>query len=981
MVERTALYPQHVARLLNIRSKIYKKVGTLLCEAVLSKEPIKKENLDKAEFTHIENGTTWASDFDCAWFKFTGVVPADCKDKHIVALLNIEGEGVVYKDDVVLQGITQVLSPIDMVQSRKGKQVVELFEKAEGGEQVNLLVDAGFNGKRNKPNTFVKLAKKDLAICNDEILTYYYDYLQLFIMLLTSKENNNLKVERKKEIEKALSLSYKSFAKNDYKKAHEILKEIITKPVDYKTTEYTAIGHAHIDLAWLWPIRETKRKGVRTFATAIHNIEKYPEYVFGASQAQLFEWIKEEEPTLFEKVKEKVNEGKIEIQGGMWTENDCNIPGGESIIRQFIYGEKFFLDEFGKTSKMVWLPDVFGYPGSLPQIFKKCGKDYFMTIKLTWNTHNKFPYKTFIWKGIDGTELLSHMAPQGTYNSTATPMALVKSDIGNPQKDEIDKALLIYGVGDGGGGPGEAQIELLEREKNNNGLSKVVRRSAQSFFEDLEREYIEVIPKYEGELYLEKHQGTYTSQARNKYHNRKIENDLHTLEWLTTVADINRIEYNKEKIEAIWKEVLLYQFHDIIPGSSIKRVYDESIERYKEMEKEIEQIQNYILAKIATKQTLAVINPISFERTEYVKVEDTWYLVEVGKYSSASLLPIQKEFNLKYGDDFISSEKIKVTFDFDGTITSILDKEFNKELCSEYMNKFVVFTDPVLYYNAWDIKDNYRKLKTYSLKLVNSNTYIDGPEVIRENHFIFNNSSLVQHIKLNSLNKMITFETIVDWEETNKMLRCEFKPTVFSDTVNCDIQFGNVDRSTKDETSIEKAQFEICAHKFVNVDKDNYGLALINDCKYGHRVKDGLISLNLLRSPIYPDPTCDRGKHYFNYALYPHEGTWKESDVVKQAYCFNYPLLVSDYMVDIKDIVDLDSEDVIIETIKPSEDGKGITLRLYERYGSACSVKLRIGVKAKEILLTNMLEKEPVKLVTSNLDFAPYEIKTIVIKY
>ena len=981
MVERCALYPQHVARLIRIRKNIYKKVGELSCQAALSKEPIKKERLNEAEFAPFQVGNVWGSDFDCAWFKFNGEVPASAKGKHVVALIDIQGEGVVYRDGIAQQGITQVLTGIDLVQSRKGKQVVELFANAEGGEKVDLLVDAGFNGKRHKSGVKVQLARKDIAICDDAILTYYYDYLQLFMLVITYGKNEYLKEDRVKEILKALNLSHKAYMKKDYLKAHEILKEVIVKPIDYKATEYTAIGHAHIDLAWLWPIRETRRKGARTYATALHNIEKYPNYVFGASQAQLMQWVKEDEPELYDRFKAAVADDRIELQGGMWTENDCNIPSGESIIRQFLYGEQFFQDEFGKTSKMVWLPDVFGYPASLPQIIKKCGKDYFMTIKLSWNTHNKFPYKTFIWKGIDGTGVLSHMAPQGDYNSTATPMAITKSNRNNPQKDTIGKALLIYGVGDGGGGPGEAQINFTEREENCAGLNKVVRRGAQELFKELESEYIEVIPEYQGELYLEKHQGTYTSQAKNKYYNRKLENDLHTLEWLCTVAQINRIPFDQEKIDSIWKEVLLYQFHDIIPGSSIKRVYDESVARYAILEKQVEDIQNYILAKVATKQTLSVINPIDFERSEYVKVEDTWYKAEVNKYSAAALTPAGEFEGLKYSDDFISTPKIKVGFNMDGTINSLYDKEEQREICGEYMNKLVVFSDPKMYYNAWDIRDDYRKLKTEEFKLVNFNSYIDGPEVIRENSYRYNKSSLVQRIKIGIDSKLVTFETIVDWHEDYKMLRAEFKPTFFADKVNCDIQFGNVDRSTHDDTSIEKAQFEICAHKFVNVDKEDYGLGLINNCKYGHRVKEGLISLNLLRSPKSPDPECDMGKHYFAYALYPHLGTWEESDLVKQAYCFNHPLMISDYLVDIGDIVDVDNPNIIVETIKPSFEKDGFVVRLYERYGMPTSCKLRVGVKAKEVYLTNLIEKEPTKLASSILDFGPYEIKTILVKY
>ena len=982
MVENIVLYPQHVARLLKIRDKIYTKVATLSCKAALSKEPIKKDMLDKAEFVDYETGMVWGSKFDCAWFKFEGDVPESCKGKHIVALIDIQGEGVVYQDKEVKQGITQVLTGIDILQSRKGKQVVDLFKLAEGGEHVELVVDAGFNGKNRKEGVKVALKKKDIAICNDDILEYYYDYLQLLMVLLTKDKNNLLSESRVKEIKKALNESY-ALSKKSIDKAHERLAKEIVKPIDYKATEYTAIGHAHIDLAWLWPIRETKRKGVRTFATAINNMNKYPDYIFGASQAQLFQWIKEEEPEFYEeKVKKAVQEDRLEIQGGMWTENDCNIPCGESIIRQFLYGEKFFEDEFGVKCKMVWLPDVFGYPASLPQIFKKCGRDYFMTIKLSWNTRNKFPYKTFIWKGIDGSEVITHMPPQGDYNSTASPMAIVKSEQKNSEKEIVDKALLVYGVGDGGGGPGEAQLEFVKREKSLSGLNVVKQGKAEEFFDDLATNYYEKLPSYQGELYLEKHRGTYTSQARNKYYNRKLEKDLHNIEWLSVIAQVNQIEVDQERIDKIWQEILLYQFHDIIPGSSIKRVYDESVERYKALEKELEQIQLFILSKLATKQKLTAINGTDFDRKEYVKLEDQWYLAEVPKYSAASLLPVGQVEDLAYGDDYISNNKLIVKFNLDGSICSLIDKEHNsKELCSNYLNKLVVFQDPIMHYNAWDIKEDYRKLKKEQFKLINFNSYIDGPEVVRENTYVYNKSTLVQHIKIDNDSKMVTFETYVDWQEDNKMLRAEFEPTIYSDVVNCDIQFGNIDRSTKEDDPVEKAQFEICAHKFVNLDdeKDEYGLALINNCKYGHRVKSGLISLNLLRSPQFPDPTCDRGRQYFSYALYPHDGKWNDSDVVKQSYIFNNPLLISDYMVDIGKLIDIDNEDVIVETIKPAQAEKGIVVRLYERYGSSCDAKLKIGIKAKKVYETNMLEKNKVELSSSTLHFEPYEIKTILI--
>lgn len=969
MIEKIALYPHHLSRLMEISNRIYKVVGKLSCEGALSKEPIRKEDLDKATFVPVRKGAVWGEKFDCAWFKFNGKVPENCAGKHVVALINISGEGAVYIDDKITQGITRVLDTVDIVQALKGKQVVELFAKAEGGEEVNLLVDCGFNKGRK-----AKLVRKDIAICNDDALKYYYDYLTLTMLLLTYGKNEHLTKERCKEINKALNSSYLLSLKN-VKDAHEVLAATLAAPMTDKCTEYTAIGHAHIDLAWLWPIRETKRKGVRTFANALYNIEKYPGYKFGASQAQLFQWVKEEAPELYDRFKKQIAKGNVEVQGGMWTENDCNIPCGESLIRQFLYGEKFFKDEFGKHCKVVWLPDVFGYPASLPQIIKKCGREYFMTIKLTWNMQNKFPYKTFIWKGIDGSEVLSHMAPQGTYNSSASPVAIVKSDEGNPHKDQIDKALIVYGIGDGGGGPGEAHIEFTEREKSCKGLDKVVRRFAVEFFEDIDKESRDVIPVYDGELYLEKHQGTYTSQARNKKYNRLMERELHNVEWLCAVAKANGKKYDYGKLEDIWKEVLLYQFHDIIPGSSIKRVYDESLERYAVLYSQVTKMRDELIALLSKDKKLCAVNPAGFDRKEYVKKGDEWYEAEVKAYSVAPLKKAEVKGKLTAEDNVLENNVIKVTFAPDGSISSLVDKKCNKELCNGYLNKLTVYSDPRMFYNAWDININYPKMKKRYFKLLSVNSYVDGVQAVRESLYKYGKSLLKQKVILTQGDKLVNFETEVEWRESYKMLRADFAPTVYGDTVNCDIQFGNVDRSTLDDTPVRRAQFEICAHKFVNVDKDGYGVAVINDCKYGHRVKEGIISLNLLRSPKYPDPECDMCRHTFAYAFYPHEGSWQDSDVVKRGYCYNNPLIIGE-SGESNSIIQVNG-DVIVETVKVSENGKGIVVRLVERYGKDAKVLLAPQFGCKEAFETDMLEGNGVKLDKLSLKFTAYEVKTI----
>ncbi len=976
MVERFLLYPYHVKSLIKVRKRIFTPVGALEAKVLKSAEPVSVSEAEKLGFSPIKKGDVWAGDFGCAVFAFSGVVPESAKGRKVVALVDIRGEGLVIRDGVPVQGITQVTDGIDWVQSAKGKQEIPLYDCAEGGEKIFFYVDAGYNGKKKKANTYAKFRRADIAVTDENARAFYYDALQLFMLLLTLGQNEYLTEKRAKEVDGALKKAFRIYFKGDCEGARGVLAAVAAEKPDYDAPVYTAVGHAHLDLAYLWPIRETKRKGARTFANQLANLKKYPGYVFGASQAQLFQWMKDLYPSVYADIKQAVAKGRIEIQGAMWTENDCNIPSGESIIRQFLYGEEFFRKEFDKTSKVVWLPDVFGYPASLPQIFKGCGRDYFATIKLTWNNHNKFPYKTFRWKDIDGTEILSHMAPQGNYNSSATPMAFVKSFKGNPQSKEVKHALMIFGIGDGGGGPGEAPLELLSRESCQNGLAPVKFGTAGRFFEELDADKEAVIPVYEGELYLEKHQGTYTSQARNKLYNRLMEQELHTLEWLCSLAMLKGIKWNRAALDEIWKEVLLYQFHDIIPGSSIKRVFDESVERYKIMHEAVIKERDRLLGAMKKEDGKSAVNPVDFGRKEYVKDGDKWYLAEVGPYSAAKLTDAG-ESKTSAGENWIANDRIKIGFSKEGWIDSVVEINTGREICGGYFDKLVVYEDPRLFYNAWDIREDYRDLPSQPMTLVESRCYVDGNSAVREATFAYGASTLVQKITLRQGEELVEFDNSADWHEDFKMLRAEFRPKEYSDIVNCDIQFGNVDRSTKDDTPVRKAQFEICAHKFVNVDGEDGGFAVLSNCKYGYRVKDGYISLNLLRSPKRPDPECDRGRHYFGFAIYPHKGTWKNSDLVKKAYCYNHPLIVCDFLPSLERLVDDGNESVIVETVKPSHDGKGITARIYERYGEDATANVRAGFRYKAVYEADMLERKGDKIESAALQFGKYRIRTL----
>ena len=984
----------HAFNLIALKGKIYKKIASLKPQGILSDEPIKWEDLDKSKFKNMRFMQKWADKFGCAWFRFAGTVPEAGKGKRVVARIKLQGEGLVYdKDGHVLQGITQVLSKGDLFHSTIGKQIVDISPCAEGGEEVELYVDAGFNGKLRFENMSAHLRRYDLAVMDEELNSYYYDYIEAYFLMCKllgdaegMKDSDVGKAEvysaRAKELDEGMKNAWKVFKEQGAAKAREALAPVLFRPIDYPAVTHYAVGHAHIDLAWLWPLRETRRKIGRTFANQLRNIKKYDNFIFAESQAQMFTWLKEDYPEVFEQVKKYVDEGRIELQGGMWVESDCNLPSGESWIRQFLYGKRYFKEEFGKDMKMCWLPDCFGFPATLPQVIKGCGMDYFMTIKIMSNTVNEFPHSSFKWKGLDGSEVLAHMEPAGDYNSGASPLAIFKSNKRNKEKESVPVCLLLYGDGDGGGGPGEGHIEYVSRmQKGIYGLAPVKPSKAIDFFEELEK-YNDVIPEYDGELYYERHQGTYTSQAAAKLWNRRMENMLHLVELLGAEGKLRGVSYDRALVESIWKEVLLYQFHDVLPGSSIKRVYDESRERYKELYKQIQGVAAKLIDDMSSGESeeYTAINPVDFARKEFIRVEDKWYSVDLPAMGAGKIVPVENMdvSSLTFGENTISNGLITITFGKGGEITSLFDVKNAKELVREgqYFNKLTVYEDPFMYYNAWDIRMDYDKLKKHSLKLEGSDTYIDGVRVVRRNRYRFMDSQFEQTVALTLGDTLVQFDMDADWHEELKMLRADFIPSVFADKVKCDIQFGQIDRSTKNDTSIEQAQFEVCAHKFVNLDGEDYSLALFNRCKYGHKVKEGMLSLALLRAPRFPDPECDRGSHHISYALYPHKEKFEESDVKARAYCYNNVVMLRKANFEEKCPVTVEGDGVILETVKVAEDEKGIVARLYEYKGKETKAKVSFASKGAAFEC-DMLENKKGKAELSKLAFKPFEIKTL----
>lgn len=983
-----------------IDRQIYTFIGELVVNSWKTKEPVSYAERKTGEHKSLLLGERWGDLFDCAWMRFTGEIPKEISGKKIVCVIDISGEANVVDENghpkSCLTTRYSTFGPISMeYEGRQVKKVVPIMEECLGGESIHFWADAGNNDLFGNYRNNGILEEAYIAIQNPEIYDLYYDF-EVLLDLCKHIESGS---ERFNDIFKALeeaSQLLELFNNKSVLKARKILSSELEKNNTEQTLDVSVTGHAHIDLAWLWPIRETIRKGARTFSHALELMDEYDEYIFGASQPQLYQWMKEEYPELYERIKVAIKNKRWEPLGGMWVESDTNIPNGESLVRQFLYGKAFFKKEFGHELNNLFLPDVFGYSGAIPQIMKKSDVDYFTTIKLSWDKFVKYPHETFFWQGIDGTEVLVHMPPEGTYNGPAAPRALLRLEKNYQDKGVTDQALMIYGVGDGGGGPSRDHLERLRRTKDLDGVSQVKHAFISDFFEILEKDR-DKFHTWVGELYLGHHQGTLTTQGQSKWYNRKCEIAFRELEFSAVLGGIySDIDYLGQEVEELWKEVLLYQFHDIIPGSSIKRVYDESLPRYETiLNRTLELTQsswNSISSKIDSsgfKNPTLIRNCLSWERKEWIKINEHWQKATVpsmGHTVVESQSNDSPEFHAKVTESSIENDLLKVTFDNNGTMISIFDKQQNREVLAENEtgNDLTVYEDGG---DAWDFPENYRHNIAGQFDLKMSNYFTDGPKSIMRQERTFGKSSMTQNIVLVSGSRRLDFITHVDWQENDKMLRTAFPVDIHATEYTSEIQFGHISRPTHSNTKWESRQFENAAHKWVDLSQPDYGVALMNDCKYGHYVKGNVLDINLLRSPNWPDPTADRAEHDFTYSLFPHNGNHIQGNVVKNAYELNIPLetqcmdshggtLPSNWS-----FLSVDCENVIISAIKKAEDGNGTIVRLYEAFGQKNQATLTFGMDIKQAVLTNLMEEEIEELIvesnTVKVPFKPFEIQTI----
>jgi alpha-mannosidase len=996
-----------------LRERVYTNVGDLAVTAWRTHEPVPFPRRREGKELHLRLGDSWGRLFDCAWFRFQGTVPASAAGMPVVLRIDVNGElCIVDSGGNPVRGLTNAASVFDPTLGKPGKCVIPLSELHAGGGRFEAWADAGCNDLFGNLSENGTIKEASIAVLNPDIRALWYDFEVLLDFLGVLPQDS----PRFRRIVTALGDAAWTLAPEvtpeNARAASRILSPVLRARGGDPELRISAIGHAHLDLGWLWPIRETQRKGARTFATALANMELYPDYVFGASQAQLFQWMKELYPGLYARMKKRARDGRLEPQGAMWVEADTNLIGSESMVRQILHGKRFFRAEFGVDPRCLWLPDVFGYSGALPQMLRKSGVEYFVTQKLSWNLINLFPHHSFRWQGIDGSSVLAHMLPEDTYNGPALPRSVRTIEKGNLNAGVSQNALMVFGIGDGGGGPGEEHLERLNRMRNLSGLSPVKQEWSSAFLKRWARD-AERFPAWVGELYLERHQGTFTTEAPSKAANRRIETALRDLEWLASMDSVlNGAPYPADRLDAVWKEVLLYQFHDILPGSSIKRVYDESLPRYKALLEEVQELADSHRRNLARKlgagggpEDVIVFNSLSWPREEWMHIRKKWIKVRVPAMGC-------KAVSADAGDDVpagvnasarrLENDRIRVSFHPDGSISSVYDKASGREVVPRggRANRLAVYRDTG---DVWDFPLEYAKQTPRYFTLVSSKPRVDGPRAVMEQVYALGNSRLTQEIVITAGSPRVDFFSRLSWLETASMLRTGFPVDVHAEEAAYEIQFGHIRRPAHRNTSWDMAKDEVPAHRWADLSQGDYGVALLNDCKYGYKIKDGVIELDLIRSVPYPGPRLvpdeevepgsphhaytDQGEHAFSYALYPHRGDLVSGNVVRAGYEFNIPLATAasgsrtargpreaSYL-------EVDAPNVVVEAVKKAEDSDETIIRLYESAHAAARATLTFAFPVKSAWEVDLMEEHPrpLKLKSNGvrLDFRPFEIKTV----
>ena len=973
MYERTQLTEMRIDRFVceRLNAVVYRATAPMSISAwEVPDEPVSFAEAVQQTFLPFEVGNAWGRPWGTVWFHVTGTVPsewtADAGEIELLVDLGFTGprpgfqaEGLVYAPDGrIIKAVEPLNNYVSLGVGPGG--AIDVYIEAAANPDVGMASHEFAPtplGRKSTAGTdlLYTLRRVDVAARDVPVWELVQDIWTLKGLALELSHDLPRRAEIIRALDRVVDVVDPSDVHGTAPAGRSVLEPVLAQLASASAHRVFAVGHAHIDSAWLWPVRETIRKCARTFSNVLALMDEDPDFVFACSSAQQYAWMKQYYPGLFERIRERVAEGRFVPVGGMWVESDTNMPGGEALARQFVEGKQFFIEEFGYETPEVWLPDSFGYTAALPQIVVASGSTYFLTQKISWNETNMFPHHTFLWEGIDGTRVFTHFPPVDTYNSDLSGADLARAQRNYADKGQANTSLVPFGFGDGGGGPTREMMAAARRTRSLEGSPTVQVTSPTAFFAEAQREYHDPAV-WAGELYLEFHRGTYTSQARTKRGNRRSERLLHEAElWATTAAIRTGSAYPYDALREAWRTVLLQQFHDILPGSSIGWVHDQAEENYARVEGALEGLIGESLGDLAGEGE----EPTSFNASPYP-------VDGVPAFGAASIEPATGvTVSRNKAAITIDNGLVRIQVNPEGLIQSLIDAATGRDVIPAGMhsNLLQIFRDTPAQHDAWDIDKDYQR-SGENLVAVDALEVAEdtGQRVTVSIRRSFGQSTVKQLVILSAQSRVVEIITEVDWHESQKLLKLAFPVDLHASRAASEIQFGHIYRPTHTNTSWDTARFETPAHRWVHVSDASFGVGIANDSTYGHDItrsaRDGggtytTVRQSLLRAPLFPDPEADQGIHVLRSSIV----VGGIADAVVEGYRLNIPLRHIPGGV-VEPIVASNNPAIVVETVKLAEDRSGdVVMRLYEAHGTRSSATLTVSFDHTDVVETDLLER------------------------